>query len=90
MSTMLTDLIQHLQNVHTLHPDDAGRVTVTVPTTPYTLEQFEVSEVHHDGPSVVLSCQPLRTERARPQVEQAGSQAEKSRSCVHNDYEDLS
>ena len=60
MSTVLTDLIQHLQNVHTHHPGDDGRFMVAVPTTPHTVEQFEVSEVHHDGPSVVLCCQPLR------------------------------
>ena len=62
MSTMLTDLIQQLQDVHTYHPGDDGRLMVAVPTTPHTVEQFEVREVHHDGPSVVLCCQPLQDE----------------------------
>ena len=65
MSTMLTDLIQHLQNAHTYHPGDDGRLMVVVPTTPHTIEQFEVREVHHDGPSVVLRCHPLQDEQAR-------------------------
>ena len=99
MSTMLTQLMQHLQDVHThhLHLNGDGRVIVAVPTTPHTVEQFEVGEVHHDGPSVVLYCQPLQDEQARPQDEQARPQdeqarppAEKTRTCVHNDYEDLS
>ena len=83
MSTMLTELVQHLQDVHTHHLNDDGRVIVAVPTTPHTIEQFEVREVHHDGPSVVLHCRPLQDEQARPP-------AEKTRTCVHNDYEDLS
>jgi hypothetical protein len=76
---------------------------VAVPTTPYTMEQFEVREVHQDGPSVVLYCRPVQEERASAQEEQAGSQPEiarpldepsrlpsaRKRSCVHNDYEDL-
>ena len=90
MSTMLTDLIQQLQDVHTHHPGDDGRVIVAVPTTPHTVEQFEVGEVHHDGPSVVLCCRTLEDEQARPQDEQARPPAEKTRTCVHNDYEDLS
>ena len=69
MSTMLTDLMQQLQDVHTYHPGDDGRLMVAVPTTPHTIEQFEVREVHHDGPSVVLYCQPLQDEQARPQDE---------------------
>ena len=96
MSTMLTDLIQQLQDVHTYHPGDDGRVIVAVPTTPHTVEQFEVGEVHHDGPSVVLCCQPLQDEQDRPQDEQDRPQDEqdspptrKTRTCVHNDYEDL-
>ena len=97
MSTMLTDLIQHLQDVHTHHPGDDSPVIVAVPTTPHTLEQFEVGEVHHDGPSVVLYCQPLQDEQAkdeqdeqdRQQDEQASPPAVKTRTCVHNDYEDL-
>jgi hypothetical protein len=96
MSPMLTDLMQQLQDVHTYHPGDGGRVIVAVPTTLHTMEQFEVREVHHDGPSVVLHCQPLQDEEARPQAEQARHQdeqarpqAEKTRTCVHNDYEDL-
>ena len=96
MSTMLTDLIQQLQDVHTYHPGDDGRLMVAVPTTPHTVEQFEVREVHHDGPSVVLYCQPLQDEQARPQdeqdrpqEEQASPPAAKTRTCVHNDYEDL-
>ena len=99
MSPMLTDLMQQLQDVHTYHPGDDGRLIVAVPTTPHTVEQFEVREVHHDGPSVVLCCQPLQDEQARPQEEQAtGTAAQdeqasppaaKTRTCVHNDYEDL-
>ena len=76
MSTMLTDLMQQLQDVHTYHPGDDGRVMVAVPTTPHTVEQFEVGVVHHDGPSVVLHCQPLQDEQARPQDEQARHQDE--------------
>ena len=104
MSTMLTDLIQQLQDVHTYHPGDDGRVIVAVPTRPFTVEQFEVGEVHHDGPSVVLCCQPLQDEQARPQEVQprpptrktrtqegtVRPPATKTRTCVHNDYEDLS
>ena len=82
MSTMRTDLMHHLQDVHTRHPNDDGRVIVAVPTTPHTLEQFEVGQVYHDGPSLVLYCQPLR-------IEQAWSQAAKPWAHVHNDYEDL-
>jgi hypothetical protein len=89
MSTMLTDLIQQLQDVHTYHPGDDGRLMVAVPTTPHTIEEFEVREVHHDGPSVVLCCQPLQDEQARPQEEQSRPPAAKTRTCVHNDYEDL-
>jgi hypothetical protein len=96
MSTMLTELVQHLQDVHTHHLHGDGRVIVAVPTTPHALEQFEVGEVHHDGPSVVLYCQPLQEEQARPQDEQdrpqdeqASPPAAKTRTCVHNDYEDL-
>ena len=81
MSTMLTQLMQHLQDVHThhLHLNGDGRVIVAVPTTPHTVEQFEVGEVHHDGPSVVLYCQPLQDEQARPQDEQARPQDEQAR-----------
>ena len=82
MSTMLTDLMQQLQDVHTYHPGDDGRLMVAVPTTPHTIEQFEVREVHHDGSSLVLYCHPFLDEQARPP-------AEKTRTCVHNDYEDL-
>ncbi len=103
MSTMLMELMHHLQDVHTHHPFDAGRIIVAVPTTPHAVEQFEVGEVHHDGPSVVLHCQPLQDEQARRQDEQARRQdeqacpqdkqacppAKKTRACVHNDYEDL-
>jgi len=94
---MLTDLIQQLQDVHTYHPGDDGRLIVAVPTTPHTIEQFEVREVHHDGPSVVLHCQPLQDEEARPQDEQdrpkdeqASPPTRKTRTHVHNDFEDLS
>src|SRR5271166_173912 len=90
MSTMLTDLIQQLQDVHTYHPGDDGRLMVSVPTTPHTIEQFEVREVHHDGPSVVLCCQPLQDEQARPQEEQPRPPTRKTRTHVHNDFEDLS
>ncbi len=90
MSTMLTELMQQLQDVYTHHPGDDGRVIVAVPTTPHTVEQFEVGEVHHDGPSVVLCCQPLQEEQPRPSEEQPRPRAVKTRTCVHNDYEDLS
>jgi len=83
MSTMLTDLIQQLQDVHTYHPGDDGRLMVAVPTTLHTIEQFEVREVHHDGPSLVLHGQPLEDEQPRPP-------AKKTRTHVHNDFEDLS
>jgi hypothetical protein len=96
MSTMMMELIHHLQDVHTLHPNDDSRVIVAVPITPHAVEQFEVGEVHHDGPSVVLYCQPLQAEEARPQAEEARPQAEEARppakgtkACAHNDYEDL-
>ena len=62
MSTVLMELMHHLQDVHTHHPSDDWRVVVAVPTTPHALEEFEVGEVHHDGPSVVLYCQPLQDE----------------------------
>ena len=95
MSTMLTELMQQLQDVHTHHLGD-GHVIVAVPTTPHTVEQFEVGEVHHDGSSVVLCCQPRQDEQAwpqdeqdRPQNEQASPPTRKTRACVHNDYEDL-
>ena len=89
MSTMLTDLIQHLQNAHTYHPGDDGRLMVAVPTTPHTMEQFEVREVHHDGPSVVLHCQPLQDEQSQGTGRTASPPARKTRTYVHNDYEDL-
>ena len=96
MSTMLMELMHHLQDVHTHHPFDAGRIIVAVPTTPHAVEQFEVGEVHHDGPSVVLYCQPLQDEEVtpqdeqdRPQDEQARPATKKTMTCVHNDYEDL-
>jgi len=81
--------MHQLQDVHTYHPGDAGRLMVSLPTTPHTIEQFEVREVHQDGPSVVLHCQPLQVEQARPRDEQARPKAEKTRNCLHNDYEDL-
>ena len=57
---------------------------VAVPTMPHTIEQFEVREVHHDGSSLVLPpCHPLLDKQARPQ-------AKKTRTHIHNDYEDLS
>ena len=90
MTTMLTDLIQQLQDAHTHHLGDDRRLMVAVPTTPHTIEQFEVREVHHDGPSVVLHCQPLQEEEARHQEEEARHPEEKARTCVHNDFEDLS
>jgi hypothetical protein len=96
MSTMLTELMNHLQDVQNHHPNGDRRVIVAVPSTPHTVEKFDVGEVHHDGPSVILHCQPLREERARPQSEQARPQSEqarpqakKPRACVYNDYEDL-
>jgi len=89
MTEMLTDLMQHLQDVYTSHPGDDGRLMVAVPTTPHTIEQFEVKEVHHDGPSVVLYCQSLEVEQARPEHGPAEPQAKRRRACAHNDYEDL-
>ena len=96
MSTMLTELVQQLQDIHTHHLNGDGRVIVAVGTTPHAVEQFEVGVVHHDGPSVVLYCRPLQDEQARSQDEQARHQDEqasppavKTRTCVHNDYEDL-
>ena len=44
MSPMLTDLMQQLQDVHTYHPGDDGRLMVAVSTTPHTIEQFEVGK----------------------------------------------
>ena len=126
MSTMLMELMHHLQDVHTHYPNDDGHVIVAVPTTPHVVERFEVEVVHNDGPSVVLRCQPLQDEKARLQDEQAtppakmtqrpdtqlrmwpfwpvifsfldasrlvanlpARQVEKTKACVHNDYEDL-
>jgi hypothetical protein len=89
MTEMLTDLMQHLQDVYTNHSGDDGRLMVSVPTTPYTMEQFEVKEVQHDGPSVLLYCQAPQVEQATPEPEQAKPQAKRTRACVHNDYEDL-
>lgn len=89
MSPMLTDLMQQLQDVHTYYPGDDGRLMVAVSTTPHTIEQFEVREVHHDGPSLVLYCHPLLDEQARHQAEQARPSVVKTWTCVHNDYEDL-
>ena len=82
MSTMLMELMHHLQDVHTHYLNDGARVLVAVHTTPHSVEEFEVGEVHQDGPSVVLHCQPLQDEQARPA-------AKKTETCVHNDYEDL-
>lgn len=89
MSPMLTNLMHQLQDVHAYHPGDDGCLMVSVPTTPHTMERFEVREVHHDGPSVVLHCQPLQDQPARPQEERSRPTVKKTRSCVHNDYEDL-
>jgi hypothetical protein len=96
MSSMLMELMHHLQDVHIHYPCDDGRIIVAVPTTPQAVEQFEVGEVHQDGPRLVLYCQPLQDEEDRPQDEQATPQdeqatppAKKTRTCVHNDYEDL-
>ncbi len=83
MSPAMTDLMHQLQDVHTDHPDDEWRLIVAVPTRRQTVEHFEVGEVQHDGPSVVLHCRPLQEEPAKPEV------VEKKRACVHNDYEDL-
>ena len=38
MSTMLMELMHHLQDVHTHHPFDDGRVIVAVPTTSHAVE----------------------------------------------------
>ena len=51
MATMMMELMHDLQDVHTHHPFDDGRVIVAVPTTSHAVEQFEVGEVHQDGPS---------------------------------------
>jgi hypothetical protein len=88
MSELLTDLVNHLQNVYTNHPGDDGRLIVAVPTTPYTVEHFEVSKIHHEGPSVVLYCQSPQAVISRPE-EPAEPQAKRRRICVHNDYADL-
>ena len=69
---------EQLQASHTHHLGD-GRVIVAVPTTPHTVEQFEVGEVHHDGPSVVLCCQPRQDEQAWPQDEQDRPQEDRPR-----------
>ena len=90
MSPMLTNLMHQLQDVHAYHPGDDGRLMVSVPTTPQTIEQFEVREVHCDGSSLVLYCHPLLDEQARPQAKKTRPQAEKNRTHIHNDYEDLS
>jgi len=89
MSAMLTELMHSLQDVQAHHHNGDRRVIVEVPSTPHAVEQFEVGEVHTDGPSVVLYCQPLREERAGPQADQGRPQAKTTRACVHNDYEDL-
>lgn len=89
MSPMLTDLMHQLQDVHTYHPGDDGRLMVSLPTTPHTIEQFEVRQVHQDGPSVVLHCQPFQAEQARHQAEEARPSLVKTYTCSHNDYEDL-
>jgi hypothetical protein len=95
MTEMLTDLMEHLQSVNTNHPGDDGRLMVAVPTTSHSIEHFEVREVHHDGPSVVLFCQSREVEENRS-VEEIRSQdelprtgAKRRRACVHNDYADL-
>jgi hypothetical protein len=49
-----------------------------------------VREVHHDGPSVVLHCRSLQDEQPGPQDEQARPPTGKTRTYVHNDYDDLS
>ncbi len=89
MSPMLTDLMHQLQDVHTYHPGDDRRLMVSLPTMPHTIGQFEVREVRNDGPSVILHCQPLQEEETRPQEEEAGPKAVRTRTCVYNDYEDL-
>jgi hypothetical protein len=93
---MLTELMQHLQDAYSHHPGDDLPVIVALPTTPNTLERFEVGEVHHDGPSVILQCRPLQDEpasapdeEAKPQNEEPRPPASRIRTCVHNDYEDL-
>jgi hypothetical protein len=89
MTTLMADLMHHLQTVHTDHPGDDGRLMVAVPTAPYTMEQFEVRAVHQEGPSVILYCQSRAVERPSPQNESALPEAKPSRTCTHNDYEDL-
>ena len=63
MSTMLMELMHHLQDVHTHYPNDDGHVIVAVPTTPHVVERFEVEVVHNDGPSVVLRASPFRMKK---------------------------
>ena len=41
MSTMLTELVQQLQDIHTHHLTGDRRVIVAVATTPHAVEQFE-------------------------------------------------
>jgi hypothetical protein len=89
MSNLMTDLMQHLQSVHTHHPEDDGRLIVAVPSTAHSMEQFEVREVHRRGPSVVLYCQTPQAEQSPPPEEPAKPQARRTRACAHNDYEDL-
>lgn len=91
MTTLLTDLMQHLQTLHSDHPGDDGRLMVAVPTTPHTMEHFEVSEFHHEGSAVVLYCQSAEAEAEQPMpaVESPEPEANRNRSCVHNDYNDL-
>jgi hypothetical protein len=95
MTTLLTDLMQHLQTLHSDHPGDDGRLMVAVSTRPHTMEHFEVSEFHHVGSSVVLYCQSAEAEQPAPAAEPTPvqkppePQAKRVRACVHNDYNDL-
>ena len=71
MSTTLTDLIQQLQDVHTYHPGNDGRLMVAGATTPHTRGTIRGGRRSTtDARSVVLCCQPLQDEQARPQEEQ--------------------
>ena len=60
--------------------EDIGVRTDTV------FHMYAIEDEHY---SIVLYCQPLQDEQDRPQDEQARPPAENTRTCVHNDYEDL-
>ena len=89
MTTLLTDLMQHLQTLHTDYPGEDGRLMVAVTTASHTMEHFEVSEFHHEGQSVVLHCQSAQPEKPILRDDQPKPEAKRARACMHNDYTDL-